>query len=66
MAIVGRLARMCVAVLLTIVVVAGLLVGGAATLLRTSWGADRVRRFVLPRVNAANMHTSAMPATMSQ
>lgn len=35
------------------VIVSVLLVAGALTLARTAWGAERIRRFALPRVNAA-------------
>jgi translocation and assembly module TamB len=47
---VGRIAR--VAALITVAAIA-LLVGGTWTFLETRWGGDAVRRFALPKVNAA-------------
>jgi translocation and assembly module TamB len=48
-----RAIRIVAVVLASVAVLAAVLVGGVLTAARTSWGAERIRRLALPRVNAA-------------
>ncbi|MBC8133857.1 MAG: hypothetical protein H7X95_12810, partial [Deltaproteobacteria bacterium] len=49
----AKAAKVVAGVLAALTVAAALMVGGGLSLARTAWGAEKLRQFALPRVNAA-------------
>ncbi|MBC8134019.1 MAG: hypothetical protein H7X95_13630, partial [Deltaproteobacteria bacterium] len=49
----AKAVKVVAGVLAGLAMAVALMVGGALSLARTAWGAERLRQFALPRVNAA-------------